>query len=522
MKMKKSWFLFLLTMLTILVISACSSSDGGNDTTNQGNKDGDAKPASEVPKEIVVRVNDDPDFLDPHKATASISFQMLLNIFEGLMAPETDGSLKEAIAESYEVSEDGLTYTFKIRQGVKFHNGDDLTMEDIQYTFDRLMGKSGGEKMSNNFDNVASTAAPDASTFVITLKEPNSNFLYSLTALQSGIVPKSNEGKHNENPIGTGPFAYVKYSPGTNLELKKNENYWKEGLPYLDKVTFAFQSDDQAAIMSLIANEVDVTSVPWHRVGEVEGSYNLSHQNNNSSLVVTFNETKAPFDNVKVRQAINHAISKSDIIDSVFAGYATPLGSNMSPAMGDFQKTGLDKMYERDVEKAKALLAEAGYPDGFKTKITVSSHNDMYSNIAQIVVENLKEIGVDVEIEVVEWGIWLDRVYFGRDYAMTTIDLTGRPSAYEVLNDYISTNDSENFFLFKNAEFDQVMSDVLKETDAAKQVGYYQRAQEILAEQAAAVYIADYQIVWGSDKQVTGLKSYPFWFHDMSEVQFSN
>ena len=516
----KIWALFLL-MVVALVISACSGDEGETDSsTNTDEDSGTSGETSNTPQEIIVRINDDPDFLDPHKATASISFQMILNMFEGLMSPETDGSLKPAIAESYEVSEDGLTYTFKIRQGVKFHNGEDVTIEDVQYTFDRIMGENGGEKMKNIFDNVASTESVDNNTFVVTLKEPNSNFLYSVTALQSAIIPKSNDGKHNENPIGTGPFVYVKYSPSMNLELKKNEDYWREGLPYLDKVTFTFQSDDQAAIMSLLANEVDLTSVPWQRVSEVEGSYNTSHQNNNSSLIVTFNESKAPFDNVKVRQAINYAIRKSDIIDSVFAGYATPLGSNMSPAMGAYQKTGLETMYEHDVEKAKELLAEAGYPDGFKTKITVSSHNDMYSNIAQIVAENLKQVGIEVEIELVEWGIWLDRVYFGRDYEMTTIDLTGRPSAFEVLNDYISTNDSENFFLFKNDEYDQVMSDVLKETDESAQVAYYHRAQEILAEQAVAVYIADYQIIWGSDKQVTGLKSYPFWFHDMSEVKF--
>lgn len=519
MKPIRNWFLLLLLLLVGLMISACSNDTDKKDTNTVPTN---APVTTNTPQEIVVRINDDPDFLDPHKATASISYQMILNIFEGLMAPETDGSLKEGLAESYEISEDGLTYTFKIRSGVKFHNGEALTVEDIQYSFDRLMGKNGGEKMSNNFDNVASTEAPDATTFVIKLKEPNSNFLYSLTARQSAIVPKSNDGKHNENPIGTGPFAYVKYAPGSNLVLKKNDSYWKQGLPYLDQVTFTFQSDDQAAIMSLMANEVDLTSVPWQRVNEVEDSHHLSHQNNNSSLIVTFNETKAPFDNVKVRQAMNYAISKADIIDSVFAGYAVPLGSNMSPAMGDYQKKGLENMYKQDVEKAKALLAEAGYPDGFKTKITVSSHNEIYSNIAQIVAANLKEIGVDVEIEVVEWGIWLDRVYFGRDYNMTTIDLTGRASAYEILNDYISTNDGENFFLFKNEEYDKIMADVLKETDTAKQIAYYQRAQEILAEQAVSVYVADYQIVWGSDKQVTGLKSYPFWFHDMSEVKFSN
>lgn len=511
--MKKGWLL-LMTILLGCILVACTSEDG----TKDGNSDGTAG----GPQEISVRVNDDPDFLDPHKATASISFQMILNMFEGLMAPETDGSLKEAIAESYEISDDGLEYTFKIRQGVKFHDGSELTVEDVKYTFDRLMGANGGEKMKNNFDNVVSAEVVDESTFKFTLAEPNSNFLYSLTALTSAIIPASNDGKHNENPIGTGPFAFEKYSPGMNLIVKKNEDYWREGLPYLDKVTFVFQSDDQAAVMSLLAKEVDVTAVPWQRVNEVPDSYNTSHQNNNSSLVVTFNETKAPFDNVKVRQAIAMAINKDDIIDSVFSGYAVKLGSNMSPAMGDFHDPTLVDKYTFDVEKAKALLAEAGYEDGFSTKITVSSHNGIYSNIAQIVVENLKAIGIDVEIEVVEWGIWLERVYFGRDYEMTTIDLTGRPSAYEVLNDYVSTNDAENFFLFKNEEFDQVMKDVLHEIDPAKQVEYYHKAQAILAEQAAAVYIADYQIIWGSDKAVSGLKSYPFWFHDMSEVKMSN
>lgn len=189
--------------------------------------------------------------------------------------------------------------------------------------------------------------------------------------------------------------------------------------------------------------------------------------------------------------------------------------------MGDYYLDGLQDVYARDINKAKKLLSEAGYPKGFKTKITVSSHNDMYSNIAQIAAENLKEIGIDVEIEVVEWGIWLERVYFGRDYEMTTIDLTGKPSAYEVLNDYISTNDKENFFRFNNKEFDKVMADVLKETDQKKQIEMYKRAQEILSEQSAAVYIADYQVLWAANKKIEGLKSYPFWFHDMSEVKFT-
>lgn len=521
--LKRKLSLFIVLLFVALIIGACSGGTSSDSEESSESSDGAVETSTDstgAAQEIRVRINDDPDFLDPHHATASISFQMILNMFEGLFIPQTDGSLTEGIAESYEVSDDGLTYTFTIRQGVKFHNGEELTMDDVVYTFERLMGLNGGEKLSNNFDNVDSIEAKDDTTFVMTLKEPNSNFLYSLTALQSAIVPASNDGKHNDHPIGTGPFAFVNYSPGANLELEKHEEYWQEGLPHLDKVTFVFQSDDQAAVMNLLADEVDLTGVPWHRVAEVEGNYNVTHQNNNSSLIITFNQDKEPFNDVKVRQAISYAMNKQDIIDSVFSGYATPTGSNMSPAMGDYYLDGLQDVYKQDVEKAKELLAEAGYPDGFKTKLTVSSHNEIYSNIAQIAVENLKEVGIDVEIEVVEWGIWLERVYAGRDYEMTTIDLTGRPSAYEVLNDYVSDNDAENFFLFNNEEFDQVMSDVLLETEVDKQLEYYHRAQEILNEEAAAVYIADYQIVWGSKQNITGLKHYPFWFHDMKEVQF--
>lgn len=508
MRKNKSWFaLTTLVLACVLVISGCSKEKEKTDEKK------------DVAQEIKVRIHDDPDFLDPHLATASISFQMILNIFEGLLAPETDGTLKEAVAESYEVSDDGLIYTFKIRDGIKFQDGNPVTVEDVTYTFERLMGTNNNEPLSSNFDKVKTIDAPDEKTFVITLEEPNSNFLYSLTALQSAIIPKSNDGKHNDHPIGTGPFKFVSYSPNAEMVLEKNKEYWNESLPYLDKLTFAFQTDDQSAFMALQGNEIDITSIPAHRIPEVENDFNINKQQNNSALVVTFNHEKEPFNNLKVRQAINYAINKEDIINSVYSGFATELGSNMSPAMGEYYLDGLQDKYKRDITKAKELLKEAGYPDGFKTKISVSSHNSMYSDVAQVTAENLKEIGIDVEIEVVEWGIWLDRIYRGRDYEMTTIDLTGRPSAYEILNDYISYNDSENFFRFNNAEFDTVMEDVLKEPDLDKQIKLYQRAQEILAEEVGAVYIADYQFIWAVNKRLEGQKFYPFWFHDMSEMR---
>ena len=500
--------MFMLLIACMLIVSACSG-DGG------GKSDGAAS------EEIKIRINDDPDFLDPHLATASISFQMILNMFEGLVRPTTEGLIEPAIAEEYDVSEDGLTYTFTLRDNVYFHNGDPVTIEDVKYTFDRLMGTASGKPMKADFEQVASLETPDDKTIVFTLKEPNSNFLYSLTALRAGIVPESNDGQHNENPIGTGPFKFVSYSPGNNLVLEKHDQYWVENLPYLNQVEFIFQPDNQSALLALQAGELDFTAVPANRIPEVENDFKLNFQDNNSSLIITYNQDREPFNDVKVRQAINYAINKQDIIDSVYSGYATRLGSNMSPAMGEYYQDGLQDVYTPDVEKAKALLAEAGYPDGFKTKISVSSHNTMYADLAQVAVENLREVGIDVEIEVVEWGIWLERIYRGRDYDMTAIDLTGRPSAYEILNDYVSTNDAENFFRFKNDEFDKLMKDVLLETDPDKRITMFKRAQEILNEDAAAVYIADYQLIWAMDENLEGQKMYPFWFHDLSEMKFT-
>src|SRR5699024_1899896 len=272
--------------------------------------------------------------------------------------------------------------------------------------------------------------------------------------------------------------------------------------------------------LSLQAREVDIMGIPAHRIEEVENDFTIETQEANSTLLIAFNEDVEPFDDVRVRQAINFAMNKDDIIESIFSGYAAKLGSNMRPAMESVYLEGLENMYEQDIERAKELMKEAGYSDGFSTKITVSSHRSMYADIAQIAKENLKEIGIDLEIEVVEWGIWLEQVYTDHNYEMTTIDLTGRPSAYEILNDYVSTNDNENFFRFNNAEFDDLMDRVLLEDEPEEQVALYERAQEILAEEAAAVYIADYQFIWALDPQLEGMKYYPFYFHDMSEVNY--
>ncbi|HLQ95778.1 MAG TPA: ABC transporter substrate-binding protein [Pseudogracilibacillus sp.] len=501
--------LFLSAM--IIVLAACSDSDEAGTTEEDA--------SSEEKDSIHLRMTEDPDFLDPHMMEASLTEQMLLNVFEGLLSPEEDGSLAPAIAEDYEESDDGLTYTFDLREDVTFHNGAPVTAEDVEYSIERLTGEKSEDAKSENFDIVEDVEAEDEHTVVITLEKPNSAFLSYLTGKDAAIIPESNDGKHNDDPIGTGPFQLEEYNPGAEIVLEKNEEYWKEDLPYLSKATFDIQEDDEAAFASMQAGEIDVMQIPGHRIPEIEDEFELEYQDNNSTVLIGMNEDREPFDDKKVRQAVNYAVNKDDVIDAAYSDYATRIGSNMSPAMGDAYKEGLEHVYDQDLEKAKELLEEAGYPDGFETSITISSHTDNYSDIAQVAAENLAEIGVDVDIDVMEWGVWLDDVYEGRDYDMTAIDFTGKLSPYDILSRYIS-DEENNFMNFENEEYDAVLEDALAEDDEEKQNELYQDAQQILSDEAAAVYIGDYQFVWAMDPSLKGFKKYPIFFLDLSEIEF--
>lgn len=503
--------LFVATIFTIL--SACATKEDNGTVNNDGD-------STSEKTDIKIRTRDDPDFLDPHLIQASLTEQMMLNVFEGLLAPDTDGTLKPALAEDYEVSNGGLTYTFTLRDDVTFHNGDPLTVDDVIYSFNRLTGEESGEPLTSDFDDIEKIEAPDDQTIVITLSQVNSTFLSYLTAVNAAIIPESNDSAHNDHPIGTGPFKFVSYSPGSNVVMEKFDDYWQDGIPFLEEATFVIQPDDEAAFLSFQAGEIDLLDIPAHRIPEVEDDYQIEYQEANSSLLIGFSQNEELFNDLKVRQAINYAINKDEVIEAAFSSYATKIGSNMSPAMGSFYKEGLEDYYETDLKKAKELLAEAGYPDGFSTTITVSSHTQRYSDIAQVAVENLKEIGIDADIEVVEWGVWLDRVYQGRDFEMTVIDFTGKLSPYDILERYESDS-SGNFMSYENDPYDQVLQKVLEEEDLDKQVELYHQAQEILTEDAAAVFLADYQSIWAMDNKVEGFKKYPIFFLDLSSITYN-
>ncbi len=474
--------------------------------------------ATPTPTRLVMRTSTDPDNLDPHLSAASLTQQIMLNVFEGLVKPAPDSSVVAGLAESYGVSEDGLTYTFTLRKGAMFHDGTPVTVQDVVYSFERLMGKGMEKPLTSNLADVDTVEAPDAQTVVFKLKQPNSSFVALLATL--AVLPQSNDGKHGETPIGSGPYRLVEYTPQQRIVLEKFENYWQEGVPSIDRVEFVIIPDDQTAFLQLQSGAIDFTAISADQIPQLGSDFKVISQGANSVMLLGMNQAVEPFNNPDVRRAIYHAIDRDAINLAVYDGRATILGSNMSPVMEKYYEPGLEKTYPFDVEKAKELLAKAGYPNGFSMTLSISSHAAVYSQIAQVIVDQLKKVGIDVQIETVEFGVWLERIYTNREYQTTIIDFTGKLDPYAVLGRYKS-DFRRNFFNYNNPTYDELMVSALRETDDQKRVELYKQAQRILTEDAAAIYLLDYPFHWAMRANIEGYTPYPIFFHDLTRMRIN-
>ncbi|MFF2480839.1 ABC transporter substrate-binding protein [Paenibacillus sp. NPDC058071] len=516
-----------------LVLAACGGGNGNNGGSGSGNAAKETsspaaatdKPAEETGKteggkkaggSVVVSIPQDLDYLDPHLAVAAGTQEVLFNVFEGLLKPNEKGELYPAVAESYEASPDGLTYTFKLRQGVKFHNGNPVTSADVKFSYDRLAGTATGKPLSPAFASVGSIETPDASTVVIKLKENNTSFLTTLT---SAIIPNGYEDS-NKNPIGTGPFKFKEYLPGQRISVEKFADYYVAGVPSLDQVEFRIITDPEASLLALKSGEVDIyPRISTERLEEIADKFHTLSAPQNLVQLLTFNIDRKPFGDIKVRQAINYAVNVDEIIEGVALGKGTKLGSNLSPVLAKYYQEGLEDTYATDIEKAKSLLAEAGYKDGFETTLSVPSNYQFHVDTAQVIVQQLQKIGVKVKIEPVEWAVWLERIYKGRDYELTIIGLDGKLDPYQILNKYLSDSPN-NFFNYKSSEFDATLKGAVTEVDDAKRVALYKQAQTILTKDAAAVYIMDPNLNVAINKKLDGYKQYPLYVQDLSTVYF--
>ena len=367
----------------------------------------------------------EPPHLDPTSAAAGAIDQVLYaNVFEGLTRFAPDGSVVPGLAKSWEISEDGLTYTFHLHDGVSFHDGTAMDGEDVKFSLDRARAEESANAQKGLFEGIASVEVPEPLTVVVTLSKPNGAFLFNMAWGDAVIVaPESIDGI-KERPIGTGAFRFDTWMQGDRIELVRNEDYWGEPAK-LSRATFKFISDPTAAFASVMAEDLDVfagfpspENLPQF---EADPRFQVLVGSTEGETILSTNNKRPPFDNVKVREALAHAIDRRALIDGAMFGYGTPIGTHFAPHHPDYVDLTAQSAYDPD--KARALLAEAGYADGFKTELALPPPSYARRG-GEIIAAQLAEVGIEAEIKNMEWGLWLELVFSNKDYGLTIVSHT--------------------------------------------------------------------------------------------------
>ena len=519
--------LLLLAAFAMLAVSLCACSTGdtqatpSSDVTDSGSE-ASAAQSGELPNgnSVTVGIAQDLSNLDPQLAKTAGIREVLFNIFEGLVKASPDGSVTPAVASDYEISEDGKTYTFTLREGVTFHNGEAVTIEDVVYSLERCAGSENeGKPLVSAFSVVERIEAADDSHVVVTLSEPSLEFLNALTA---PIIPKDSGPTITDTMTGTGPFRFVSYTPQDSLVMEKYDGYWnQEKAASLDEVTFKIVPDVNAMVIGLKGGTLDmVVHLPNTLEREVKDQFTVHQDTMKLVQALYLNNAVEPFDNELVRQAMYYAIDVNEIIEFVCNGAGVATGTSMYPAQNTYFVPELAERYQPDVEKAKELLAQAGYPDGFSMTITAPSNYAQHMDTAQVIIEQLKQAGITAELAPIEWESWVSDVYRGRDYQSTVCGISADDmTAREMLVRYMSDN-QKNFINFQDEEFDDVMSRAMTATDSEEQVGLYKRAEEILNEKAASLWIQDLCDLAVLNPALDGFTFYRTYVIDMSSIHY--
>ncbi|WP_300756717.1 ABC transporter substrate-binding protein [uncultured Oscillibacter sp.] len=520
----KRKLLEVLLLLGLLSAVLCGCGGGSADKTPEGGPDSGssepaAQPAADHPNEITVGIAQDLDeSLDPHKAVAAGTKEVMFNVFEGLMKPTPEGDLIPAVAEKYEISDDQLTYTFTIRDGIKFHNGDPVTAEDVGESLARCKNGGDGIFEVEAFSNIQHMETADSRSISITLGEPDSEFLSYLTA---AVLPAGYDGQDTA-PVGTGPFKFVSRAAQDNIVLERFDDYWGEKA-YLDKVTYKIIENADSILMSLQSGAVDLFAhLTSTQVAQLGDEFNIEEGTMNLVQAMYLNNAVAPFDDVRVRQALCYAIDRQQILDLAFDGYGSLIGSSMYPAFGKYFDDSLTNYYTYDVEKAKALLADAGYPDGFAMTITVPSNYQPHLDTAQVIVEQLKQVGITAEILPVTWESWLNDTYMGRQFQATVVGVDASTMTARALLERFTSTAGNNFINYNNAEYDAIFQAAIAAADDAAQTAAYKQAEANLTENAANVYIQDLADLVAIRKGLTGVRFYPIYVLDLSGIRYTD
>lgn len=430
---------------------------------------------------LKVGLQADPAELDPGLTQLTAAWHVIEHVYEGLVAVSPTLTPVPQLAESWEISADGITYTFHLRKGVKFHNGREFVADDVKYSFERVLDPKTASPNASELASIAKIEAADPATVVLTLKSADSSFMAKLMGNAAMIVPKEEVEKTGDlmqTMVGTGPFKFVEYIPNSSVKLVKNENYWLEGRPYLDGLELQVITEATSRTAALVQGSVDfieyapVQDIPTFKKND---ALVVTGDQNTNIRYAALNISRAPFDKLEVRQAISKVVDRKPIIDAAVFGYGTATNVIFPETYWAGIKSEIPAV---DVEGAKALLEKAGAA-GFKCKIQSWASYPFLSNAAVVLQEQLKQIGVEAELDLQENATYLAN-YFKGDYDISVTGTSAYVDPNDVLFANFGTGESNNGMKYSNPEVDKLLADGIAVTEQSKRAEIYGQQQEIL------------------------------------------
>lgn len=458
----------------------------------------------------------EPPNLDPTAgAAAAIDEVVYANVFEGLTRFGPDGSIRPALAKSWEVAGDGKVYTFLLNEGVTFHDGTAFDAEDVKFSLDRARAEDSANAQKALFAGIESVEVVDPLTVRVTLSAPNGNFPFNMAWGDAVILAPESADQAATAPVGTGPFVFADWVQGDRVELAENPAYWGEK-PALKRATFKFISDPTAAFAAMMAGDVDAfpnfpapETLPQLQadprfkviVGSTEGETILAMNNRNPAL-----------SNVKVRQAIAHAIDRQEIVDGAMFGFGTPIGTHFAPHHPDY--VDLTGMSAHDPDKARALLAEAGVAD---LTLRLALPPPTYARRGgEIIAAQLREVGIATEITNLEWAQWLEQVFKGKDFDLTIVSHT------EPMDIGIYAR-PDYYFQYGDADFVAIMDRLNLATDPAQRTDLLKQAQTKIAEDYVNGYLFQLAKTGVANAKIAGLwENAPTQANDLTGVRWTD
>ncbi len=461
----------------------------------------------------------DPVGLDPHTTNATATRNMLENVYDTLVMHDSSGAIVPALAESWSASDDGLVWTFVLRAGVTFHNGDALTASDVAFSINRIKDPEIASPRADDFGVVESITAVDDHTVQITLSQPFSPLLAKLAKSLNVIVSEdvvAAEGDLEEVVFGTGPFIFVEYLPATRMVLERNPNFWGSDadgnqLPYLDGITFVFFPDAVARTTAVQTGNVDwIEYVPAADVTILQADSDVTIVGGLSANFrsLYFNVTQPPFDNKLVRQAIAYAIDEQAIVDLALFGTGGVAATGTTVPPSNYYGVSTSPYVGRDVERALALMAEAGYADGFTFDLYVTSTYDFLRTPAEIIQSNLADIGITTNIVAEDWSIYLDKA-LASDFQATILGESGQSDPDDFLYNVFISGSGNNLGDFSSPELDALLERGRQATSQEERRAIYTEVQQLLFEESPHVFLfhsAQYEAIGNN---VQGFEHFP-------------